>query len=58
MEPAWKKICGRNFALTSRKAIRAMKPAWEKVNGLKFQLADYNDAQGKPRPILPKITEE
>lgn len=31
-------------------AIRNMEPAWVKIRGRKFTLANYTDAQGKPRP--------
>lgn len=38
-------------------AIRSMEESWEKVSGLRFKLANYTDAQGKPRPCyeLTKI---
>lgn len=32
-------------------AIRSMEESWVKVSGLKFKLANYTDAQGKPRPM-------
>ena len=31
-------------------SIRNMEPAWKKISGLNFQLAEYLDAQDKPRP--------
>lgn len=34
------------------RAIRTMEPAWENISGRKFALADYIDAQGKPRPMF------
>jgi phage regulator Rha-like protein len=33
------------------RAIRTMEAAWERISGRKFALADYTDAQGKPRSM-------
>ena len=33
------------------RSIRTMELAWEKISGRKFALADYIDAQDKPRPM-------
>ena len=46
MEPAWEKICGRKFALTSR-TISQPNGGTRKITGLKFQLSTYKDPTGR-----------
>lgn len=39
-------------------AIRNMEPAWVKISQSNFRLAEYIDAQGKPRPMYELTQEE
>ena len=55
MEPAWEKICGRKFALTSR-TISQPNGGTRKITGLKFQLSTYKDPTGRTLPCYT-ITE-
>jgi len=55
MEPAWEKICGRKFALTSR-TISMPNGGTRKITQGKFYLSTYKDPTGRTLPCYT-ITE-